>query len=168
MCVLFIAVTILLLIIIAILLPITIRFGLDYNKNSHLFYWQIGIAHDLLSKRFQALPKRKIFKTTKHIDLLSLMRQTLCRMSFWQIDAFVLLGVGDAAQTALCCGLLDAAFNALGSAFLPRGKNGRGFFISTTPAFDIMTLQARIRGIFRFRLAQIILAALAWRKVLKK
>ena len=167
MCALFVAMTILILIIIVIIVPVTVRLHIEFNKNKHTFTGQIGVFNDLLRKQFSVLPKSKFFQNTKQKDLFSLLQQTMCRIGFWQVDVFVLLGVGDAAQTALCCGILDAAFNAIASALLPRGKKGRGLLVRSTPAFDDTTLKAQIHGIFRFRLAQIILAALAWRNALK-
>lgn len=167
MCALYIAMAILLLLVIVIIMPITVRLRLEFAPGAHSFTWRIGVLHGLLFKRFHSIPKMLSKQKKIPKEYLLFAQQTMRRLSFWQIDAFLLLGVGDAARTALCCGLVDATGNAMASIFLPRGKKGRGFLVRTTPAFGTLKLQAEIHGIFRFSLAQIILAALAWRKALK-
>ncbi len=160
-------VLLLLLIIVVLFVQVTIRLRFVYGSKEKYFRWQIGIFKDAIHKEFNYFPDDKLEEEVKKRGrerAIMQLQQILRRMSFWQVDAFALLGVGDAAATALCCGLVDAAINALGCALLPKGKKGRGWMLKTMPSFDVKTLEAQIHGIFRIRIVQIILAALAWRK----
>jgi len=168
MFVLFVTITIIILLLILFaVMPLTVRLRFVFGPKERSFRWQASFMKNLYHKEFDVIPRDKIeeelHKRGRQRAVLQL-QDLLKRSSFWQVDAYVLLGVGDAAYTAVLCGFLDATLNALASRFLPKGKKGRGLLIQTTPSFDTKALEAQIHGIFQIRLVQIMLAALAWRK----
>ncbi len=156
-----------LLAISALMLKLTVRLRFVFGPKEKSFRWQISLLKNAFHKEYDFFPKDTI---EKQVNLrgreraMELTQHLLRSSSFWQVDAYVLLGVGDAAFTAICCGIVDATFNAIASVLLPKGKKGRGWLLRTTPAFDSKALEAQIHGIIRIRTAQIILAALRWRK----
>ena len=157
---------VLLLILTALLLKLTIRIRIVYGPKEKSFRWQMSLLK-LYHREYDFFPRDTIQKQVNERgreSVVELAQHLLRHMSFWQVDAYALLGTGDAAATAICCGVVDAAFNAVASILLPKGKKGRGWLMRTTPAFDSKALEAQIHGIFRIRLVQIIRAALRWRK----
>jgi hypothetical protein len=157
----------------ALFLPVTLRLRVEISRSKREFRYRVGVIGGRIHRNFEITPRdfdfmQKEAERRGSRNLFHLTRDVLKRVSFWQIDAFFLLGTGDAAATALCCGVLDATLNAVGAVFLPRGKKGRGFLSRTTPSFGAPALEAQFHGIFRFRLAQIIIAALAWRNATNK
>ena len=150
MCAFTIAATILFILILAISLPVAVRFRLDADIREKSFQYQFSLLRGMIQKQSRTIPKNKYFTKGRRKDMLALMREVMRRMRFWQVDAFVLLGMGDAARTALCCGMLDTALNAAGCVLFPKGKKGRGLSVHTTPSFDEATLRVQIHGIFRF------------------
>lgn len=125
-----------------LLLPIRVRVDGAFSLREMRIALKVSILHDFIAKRWviPPLPKRKTAK--KRISwkegksFLALVQQVLMRVRFWQSELHISLGTGDAAQTALLCGVLYALLGSVGRALLPRGRHGNGWQAQLWPNFD--------------------------------
>ena len=162
-----IVILILMLIILICLLQLTVRLRFVFGPKEKSFRWQVSLLKNTIRKEFDFFPEQAIKKQVKkrgRENMVQLSKTVLRYMNFWQLEAYALLGLGDAAATAICCGILDAALNALGCALLPRGRRGRGWLLRTMPSFGATTFELQAHGIFRIRGIRIILALIKWLK----
>lgn len=170
MCAFLIAIAIMLLLVLVLFSPVTIRIHFSLQDGERSFDWHVGLLKNLIRRDYHFAPKETfetLIKRRGRKGFYELIFRFLRGMSFWQVDAYFLIGFGDAALTAVCCGLWDASLNTLGRILLPRPRRGRGLCSATTPGYgdSAFAFEAQINGIFRTRLAQIIPAALLWLRV---